>query len=79
MCDVYCKVMVYWFMFGGFWIAAIIPILHEMEGGEIKNLNCCQLKSLYFDYVKYRDTLAKGISCCSVLEYFNANKEKYNE
>lgn len=77
MCDFYCKVLFYWFIFGGFGIAAIIPVLYELEGGEIKYLNSDQLKSLYFDFIKYRDTLQKGVSCCSVLEYYNCNKDKY--
>lgn len=77
MCDVYCKFMFTFSMFGGFVIAAIIPVLYEMEGGEMKHLNSDQLTSLYFDYINYRDLLPKGVACCSVLEFYNCNKGNY--
>lgn len=78
MCDIYCKIMLYWFFFGGFIIAALIPVLYEIEGGEIKNLNSEQLKSLYFDYVKYRGALGAAAARMSVLDYYMANKGKYD-
>ena len=77
MCDFYCKVIFYWFLFGGFFIAALIPVFYELEGGEIKDLNSEQLKRLYFDYLKYRDTIGEKARRVSVLEYYNANKGKY--
>jgi len=70
--------MFYWFLFGGFGIAAMIPILYEIEGGEINHLSESQLTSLYFDYLSYRFVLPKGIQCCSVLEFYNCNKGNYD-
>ena len=77
VCDIYCKIIFYWFLFGGFAIASLIPLLYEMSGGEMKELNSDQLRALYFDYIEYRDNLTLLASRVSVLEYYNANKGKY--
>lgn len=77
MCDTYCKIIVYWFLFGGFFISALIPVFYDIEGGEIKNLSSDKLKCLYFDYIKYRDALGTDARPVSVLEYYNANKGNY--
>lgn len=77
MCDFYCTVMFLWTFFGGFAIAALIPIMYEIEGGEIKHLNSEQLKRLYFDYVAYRERLPSWTLAVSVLEYYKANKANY--
>lgn len=78
MGNAYCDIMFYWFFFGGFAVAALIPVIYEIECGEIKNLNSEQLKALYFDYVKYRDALGASVVRISVLDYYIANKGKYD-
>ena len=39
-------------------------------------LNSKQLLALYFDYISYRDSVKKAVG---VKEFFNKNKDKYNE
>ena len=39
-------------------------------------LNSKQLLALYFDYISYRDSVKKAVD---VKEFFNKNKDKYNE
>jgi hypothetical protein len=43
---------------------------------EMESLSSKQLLALYFDYVSYRDSVKNAIS---VKEYFETNKDKYNE
>lgn len=43
----------------------------------MESLNSNQLKNLYSDFVKYRDIECGGMSDMSIKEFWQTNKEKY--